>query len=91
MPLSALGLDSLQAAELRQAIEIELGVSLPIASLIEGPSPAALAAEIAGFSAPVEISPGPAPTEFPLSQGQRALWFLDRLDRDAFRWAPWRR
>jgi amino acid adenylation domain-containing protein len=83
--LSALGLDSLQAAELRHAVETDLGVALPLATWIEGRSPAALAAEVDLLLAgPLPALGGPVAgagdEEIPLSLGQRALWFLDRLD-----------
>ncbi len=81
--LSALGLDSLAAAELEEAIESELGVEVALADLLEGPTLAELAARLAA-SAPRRISGGPAPqgaraSSGPLSHGQRALWLLDRL------------
>ncbi len=60
-PLSALGLDSLQAAELRHAVEVEMGVSLGLAELIEGPSPKALAAAVLD-----RLAGGPSPPD-PLS------------------------
>ncbi|HXO28551.1 MAG TPA: AMP-binding protein, partial [Thermoanaerobaculia bacterium] len=81
--LSALGLDSLAAAELADAIESGLGVEVALADLLEGPTLAELAARLAA-AAPRKISDGPAPrgaraSSGPLSHGQRALWLLDRL------------
>ncbi|MEA2695243.1 MAG: hypothetical protein QOJ16_4630, partial [Acidobacteriota bacterium] len=90
LPLS--GLDSLAALELRNAIERDLGVDLPLATLLAAPTPRRLAAEVlAGLSSPAtgEEEPEPLraaaspPTEFPLSYGQRALWYLDRLAPEA--------
>jgi amino acid adenylation domain-containing protein len=84
-PLS--GLDSLAALELRHAVEALLGVSLPLVDLLAGATPAQLAADlltaVAGLGEGGEGEPlRPAaepPAEFPLSHGQRALWFLERL------------
>ena len=42
-PLSKLGLDSLMALELRNRIQTETGVTLPLVSIVEGPSVAELA------------------------------------------------
>ena len=88
-PLTELGLDSLMAVELRNWVEGELRLSLPIVELMRGPSVTALvdvlrkqlAAGEGGRSEPtVEKKPviadaGPAP----LSVGQRALWFVEKL------------
>src|SRR3954468_5883450 len=89
--VAAFGLDSLLAAELRNGIETEFGVSLTIAWLLEGPS----LKEIAGaVEAALEEGGGRPPSPvpglgeeparaLPLSQGQRALWFLQRLPPDS--------
>jgi amino acid adenylation domain-containing protein len=87
-PLTALGLDSLAAVELQQAAEDELGLALPLQALLEG----ATLRELAADGAPVAARPGtpvvaeqpplpwdPDGPELPLSPGQRALWFLERL------------
>jgi amino acid adenylation domain-containing protein len=81
--LSALGLDSLAAAELAEAIESGLGVEVALADLLAGPTLAELAARLA-VAAPRRISRVPTPegayaSSGPLSHGQRALWLLDRL------------
>jgi len=99
-PLSAVGLDSLYAVQLAHEVEIGLGVELPIATLLEGPTIAELAAELAEKLAVVTApEPPPAtatttpdaaslesaappaagPADVPLTFGQRALYFLDRL------------
>ncbi|MBV8201069.1 MAG: AMP-binding protein, partial [Acidobacteria bacterium] len=102
-PLTALGLDSLAAVELQQAIETELGVTLPLGELFEdatlgqladrlldqagqaGSRPASRAAAAlpgrAAGTPPAGEIPGAAGTaaSFPLSPGQRALFYLDRL------------
>ena len=85
--LSELGLDSLAAVELSHAVQAELGLEIGMARLLAGPTLEELAAEIeaglrtrprAGVLHPL---PEPAARErcFPLTHGQRALWFLDRL------------
>jgi len=83
-PLTGFGLDSLVAVELKNAVEDEVGVALPIAGLLEGMSLREAALRIvdpavAGTPDEVEIVPGPAAGEHPLSWGQRSLWFLHRL------------
>jgi amino acid adenylation domain-containing protein len=85
-PLTAFGLDSLKAAELQHALESDLGVALPLADLIAGPTLPALAgillerltANAEEESAPV-LPGGWKEGDLPLSPGQQALWFLDRL------------
>jgi acyl carrier protein len=91
--LLALGLDSLSAAELAGAIEAGLGVQMPIASLLQGPSLAELGEQVlrllaeaaapgtgAAPAASAGAQPDAAPAaRFPLSWGQRAVWLLDRL------------
>ncbi|MFP3938811.1 MAG: amino acid adenylation domain-containing protein [Thermoanaerobaculia bacterium] len=98
-PLTALGLDSLAAAELQQAVEDRFAVALPLGELLEGLSfddvvahvregaPDAGRAgeegaqELRGRRRPVRS--GELPEELPLSHGQRALWFLQRLAPDS--------
>jgi amino acid adenylation domain-containing protein len=95
--LLALGLDSLAAAELAGALAAELGVDVPLADLLEGPSLAELCARVSELLAGAAVAepaarpqqpaavekrvPGSAggATRGPLSYGQRALWFLDRM------------
>src|SRR5215203_2070576 len=83
LPLSASGLDSLAAVELKQAVEEAAGVCLPLADLLEGMTLRELERRMAGAEAPVaaQLSPeaGEAAGEHPLSWNQRSLWFLHRL------------
>jgi amino acid adenylation domain-containing protein len=75
-PLTELGLDSLSAVELKGGIEAALGVSVPLADLLEGASLRSLNLER------IEQTPLPSPDlspDQPLSAGQKALWFLERL------------
>ena len=83
-PIIRYGLDSLKAIELVHTIEAKVGVNLTMTSLLQSPSVSELASEIftqltAGsqdaYAAPTHV---PA-VRYPLSQGQQALWFLNRL------------
>jgi amino acid adenylation domain-containing protein len=87
-PLLALGLDSLAAVELRHRVEERSGVVLSLARLLEGQTLGEVAAEVlaladkAGAGEPDRAGlahQGEELGEHPLSRGQRALWFLDRL------------
>ncbi|HSF40408.1 MAG TPA: amino acid adenylation domain-containing protein, partial [Thermoanaerobaculia bacterium] len=85
LPLVALGLDSLVAAELANAVETRFGVALSLSLLLEGVSLSELAWQVGeravSSRAPVgpRRLPGPEAGEHPLSWGQRSLWFLNRL------------
>ncbi|HEV2844687.1 MAG TPA: amino acid adenylation domain-containing protein, partial [Thermoanaerobaculia bacterium] len=86
-PLTAAGLDSLGAVELRARAESALGLSLPLSDLLEGATLAELAAgalEALESGAPAAVAGEPSAAgeetgDFPLSHGQRSLWFLHRL------------
>ncbi|HVR07081.1 MAG TPA: amino acid adenylation domain-containing protein [Thermoanaerobaculia bacterium] len=73
-PLTALGLDSLAAIELRSAVEEARGAAPPLAELLSGATVRELAA--AALAAAERI---PAAADHPLAAGQQALWFLERL------------
>jgi len=83
--LAAFGLDALMSVELKNDIEIGLGVVLPLADLLRGPSISELATHIlARLNAPpapaVSLIPAASATaEQPLSYGQQAMWFLYQL------------
>ena len=88
-PLDTLGLDSLMAIELKNSVESGLGVALPIADLLQGPTIDGLTGQVLDRLA----EPSPAPTtpilpvsepgqDHPLSYGQQALWFLHQLVPD---------
>jgi amino acid adenylation domain-containing protein len=83
--ITNLGLDSIMAIDLKDRIETSLNVHLPIATLVEGPSLRKLAEHL---SERMEEAPKPAPSpavsghasgEFPLSEGQKAMWFQHQL------------
>jgi amino acid adenylation domain-containing protein len=92
-PLTGQGLDSLTAVELQSGVESELGLAVPVSSLLEGATLRDLAGNAlaglegpGGDSAAEEVSPipaGPAAGDHPLSPGQKALWFLERLAPEA--------
>ncbi|HEX5760111.1 MAG TPA: amino acid adenylation domain-containing protein, partial [Thermoanaerobaculia bacterium] len=86
-PLVALGLDSLAAAELRSAVEERTGAVIPLDALLAGMTLRGLEAAVrAAAHVPAAAAPAAEPDrpgEHPLSEGQRALWFLDRLDPSA--------
>ncbi|HYN20124.1 MAG TPA: condensation domain-containing protein, partial [Thermoanaerobaculia bacterium] len=91
--LSELGFDSLMAAELKNALEEEQGISLPLAVLLDGPTLEELARVVLQrLSAPPEPQALPAAAgaggagetcDLPLSGMQEALWFLQRLAPEA--------
>src|SRR6185295_2283369 len=89
LPLTALGLDSLTAVELKGSIEAALGLPVPLAELLQGIGIEGLVdlllAELEGESA-VDVPPARALSlqgDRPLSPGQKALWFLERLAPEA--------
>ncbi|HYO99699.1 MAG TPA: MupA/Atu3671 family FMN-dependent luciferase-like monooxygenase [Pyrinomonadaceae bacterium] len=85
-PFTEYGLDSLMAIELMHSIETRLGVCISLTDFLQGSSIAQIAEQsmthredaarenVAGLSAARE-----AATEFPLSHGQQALWYLYQL------------
>lgn len=84
-PLTQAGLDSLRALEVLHTVEEGWGVSPPVAYLLQGPS----LREVAGWVeqarvAGTEAAPAPhdvardGDTAF-VSDGQKALWFLQRM------------
>ncbi|WNG46959.1 amino acid adenylation domain-containing protein [Archangium minus] len=82
-PLTRYGLDSLRSMEVQSGLETALGVRLPITCLLQGPSLRELAALLVERPARDVVTPPLAPVEpagpQPLSDGQRALWFLQRM------------
>jgi acyl-CoA synthetase (AMP-forming)/AMP-acid ligase II/aryl carrier-like protein len=85
-PLSAAGLDSLTAMELKNHIETHLGVVVPTSKLLAGISSRKIALLVVnGLEAPVpelgkiKISGEEQSSHFDLSQTQKALWFFYKL------------
>jgi len=91
-PLTAYGLDSLAAVELSHAVESRLGAPLPLSDLLAGCSLDELAtAMTAGMGETAALGKttreratgatgAPPPATFPLSWGQRGLWFLSQVE-----------
>jgi amino acid adenylation domain-containing protein len=79
-PLAALGLDSLAAVELQHALETGFGVALSLPAVLASSLPELAAAVAEGRGGRPAPPAPPVGSEVPLSLGQRALWFLHRLD-----------
>jgi acyl transferase domain-containing protein len=88
--IGTLGLDSLMSVEVKHRLEEILGVAVPMARLLAGPSAleltdlldAMIGAEHAAVTSPVpEVVPSDAEpgAPYPLSRGQEALWFMHHL------------
>ncbi|MEU6501697.1 amino acid adenylation domain-containing protein [Streptomyces californicus] len=92
--LGDLGLDSLLAMELRARVHAELGVALPVVALLSGTPAGELAAQLHdGLAALASADGGVAADavelhtderEYPLTQNQKALWFLKHLNPDGY-------
>ncbi|MDQ0988334.1 non-ribosomal peptide synthetase/type I polyketide synthase [Streptomyces sp. V2I9] len=93
--LGELGLDSLLAMELRARIHAELGVALPVVALLSGTPAGELSAQLhdglaalasadggGGAAGAVELHTDER--EYPLTQNQKALWFLKHLNPDGY-------
>ncbi|MEV2277435.1 amino acid adenylation domain-containing protein [Nocardiopsis sp. NPDC049922] len=90
--LTSLGMDSLLAMELRSGVQTEIGVTVPVVALLGSGPVGALVEELrgrlselvadgaGGHRGEVELFTDPA--EYPLTQNQKALWFLNQLNPD---------
>ncbi|HZI11502.1 MAG TPA: amino acid adenylation domain-containing protein [Myxococcus sp.] len=82
-PLTQYGLDSLRALEVLHAVEAGWGVALPPALLLQGPSLREVASYVermrGGASGTEEDTPPTTDAGTFVSDGQRALWFLQRM------------
>lgn len=76
--LTAVGLDSLRAVELRQVVRDALAVELPLEALLAGATPTQLATSppAAGAVEPLVVNDGEP------SDGERGLWLTSRLSGD---------
>jgi hybrid polyketide synthase / nonribosomal peptide synthetase FtdB len=79
--LTELGLDSLTALEIRNAVESAFGVSIGVVDLMRGSSITDLAGRIARHmdARAVAIPAAALDRPFPLSAGQRAVWLLQEM------------
>jgi amino acid adenylation domain-containing protein len=80
--LGSLGIDSLMAIELQHTIETNLGVVLPMACFLGDVSIEELGIKVIAqleSNSVNELSSLNAVTEYPLSHGQQALYFLQQL------------
>lgn len=95
-PLSGMGLDSLLAMELRARTQADLGIALPVVALLSGTSVSDLADRLyddiaerasgsgAGESDTAAVEVFTDELNHPLTQNQKALWFLKQLDPDGY-------
>ncbi len=91
-PVIALGLDSLAALELQSLLESELGAAVPAVELLRGATLEQIAARVELQLG--RVSPATRPElgeaiEYPLSIGQRALWFLQLLAPESAAYNVW--
>ncbi len=83
--LPALGLDSLTAIELKNLIEVDLKIAVPLVDFLQGGNVEQLAnridEQLAAAPPPLDpLIPSPdAPGAHPLSYGQKSLWFIHQL------------
>ncbi|MFE3739617.1 amino acid adenylation domain-containing protein [Streptomyces sp. NPDC059134] len=77
----SLGGHSLLATQLVSLIRGRFGAEIPIRSLFESPTPAALAAllDTASPARPPLTAVVPRPDRLPLSAGQQGLWLLEKM------------
>ena len=86
-PVYQFGLDSLAALELSHSIETALGIRLSQSFLLEGWDIAQLADYLVAALGQISLENSDTgitrsvepPKQYPLSQGQQALWFLQQL------------
>ncbi|MBD0711522.1 MULTISPECIES: hybrid non-ribosomal peptide synthetase/type I polyketide synthase [unclassified Streptomyces] len=93
--LGAHGIDSLLAMELRARLQAATGVALPVVALLSGAplreltaqlrdATAELAARASGPDAGAAVEVHEDASRHPLTQNQKALWFLKQLHPDGY-------
>jgi len=87
LPLSIYEIDQSTAAEIKRLFEDAFGISIPLASFFNGKNISTLGSECLAHlltSSHPDLKPSPKEVEviatYPLSVGQEALWFLQRLN-----------
>ncbi|HWM88358.1 MAG TPA: amino acid adenylation domain-containing protein [Kofleriaceae bacterium] len=90
-PVTSMGLDSLMALELQALVEGELGAQVPAVDLLAGASLEEIASRVEQQLGAPAARPAPASDaeEYPLSIGQRALWFVQLLAPDSAAYNLW--
>jgi natural product biosynthesis luciferase-like monooxygenase protein len=84
-PVNTIGLDSLMAIQLKNRIEGELGVNVPVATFLRGASIADLTLQLlpdllaTDSTTPILGTTPDALVEHPLAKGQQALWFMHQI------------
>jgi amino acid adenylation domain-containing protein len=85
-PINYLGLDSIMAIELKNKVKRSVGVDVPIASLLQGLNLTQVADQLlVHLTSPVPesrsslVSGEGITGEYPLSHGQRAMWFQHQV------------
>lgn len=89
-PITNLGLDSIMAIEMRNNIETSLKINYPIANLLEGPNLTQIAEQLLDILTSETdddsiklVAAETSALEYPLSHGQRAMWFQHRMAPDS--------
>ncbi|MEA5516079.1 condensation domain-containing protein, partial [Nodularia sp. UHCC 0506] len=89
-PLLALGIDSLTAFELKNAIADQLHITVAVEDLFAGATVEQLTSqilhqwELQPETEIVSIPPAPVQVSYPLSAAQKRLWFLQQVEPDNF-------
>lgn len=84
--LSTFGMDSLRAAQIKIAIEKTTGADLPLSQLLQGRTVRELAwltETSGGVAMPSKSRQIARAANYPLSAGQKALWFLQQLEPES--------
>ncbi|HEX2927837.1 MAG TPA: amino acid adenylation domain-containing protein [Ruminiclostridium sp.] len=95
LSLNRLGLDSILAVDLRNKIMKYFNVSIPVVNLLSGNSISQISEQVYnnlcelvkddgdGSTGEIEVKIHTNPEEYPLTYGQKAIWFLKQLNPDS--------
>ncbi|HLJ26156.1 MAG TPA: non-ribosomal peptide synthase/polyketide synthase [Candidatus Angelobacter sp.] len=78
-PLMGYGLNSLRAVELCHQIQLHFGIEIAVSDLFDGFTIADIEKTVTGTPSLLRRSRAGHPSIYPLSHGQRALWFLYQM------------